>query len=395
MFSRPDPRPNRDVLGTTGSTPKVFLRDGNKAPIPVIAAKLGTKDIDVTDSPFTLPALVAGINVLTLVIEGVNAGDVVELVEDCGGGEMRPLKISAQAPRLAAERARSWGSTSMPRKRVVRVLLTLLALGPLAQAASGQAPAPAERPLADRLSAFALSNLPLGPTRGLAIDSLADVLGTNPYGLAYYAIPRKVLADDFRRFLQTAERGRVNQQIGTETAATRTGLSTLLGFALQSGAVTQELIEQQVGTLRANADGLLRFLSNQEVIPTCETNRACQPAGFLKDVELAASFSLGEAGTKTIDGTTLAGEPVTFEAPIDTQQLTSFAVRYAARNTRDVRSPEYRKRWAEWMLQNRSALNAPATALPERDGGRRQQDQDGQRSGRNLEPQKAVNTPCG
>lgn len=89
---RPDPTPGRDVLGTSATTPKVFIRSDTAPNATVVAAMLGNDPIDVTDKVFTLPSLKAGVNVLNLVIEGIAADDDVQLVEDCGGGETRLLK---------------------------------------------------------------------------------------------------------------------------------------------------------------------------------------------------------------------------------------------------------------------------------------------------------------
>jgi hypothetical protein len=245
---------------------------------------------------------------------------------------------------------------------IAAAVVALLALQ--SPAVVAQDIAPAQRTVSQRLAEFGIPELWTLGNRPQRLESLADVLGVNTYAFVIYALPPKVLAEDFRRFLQTAQRARVDQQIGSGTAATRTGLTTLLGFALESGAVSQTF-DQQVGTLRANADGLLRFLSNQEVVPTCgDDTTACRPAGFLKDIDVGATFSIGDAGSKTLGGTSAAsGAPVEFTALLDTQQFTGLTVRYAVQNSRDVRSPEYRARWAEWLQQNRAALGAAGTAL--------------------------------
>lgn len=88
----PDPKPNRDVLGTAGTRPKVFIRSVDAPMATVIAATLGDDVVDVTEKVFTLPELKAGVNVLNLVIEGLAEGSDVQLVEDCGGGETKFLK---------------------------------------------------------------------------------------------------------------------------------------------------------------------------------------------------------------------------------------------------------------------------------------------------------------
>ena len=252
----------------------------------------------------------------------------------------------------------------MPRKRFSAGAILLALAATWSPIASAQQFVPSQRTVSERLSEFRLPALWARADRADRLENLADVLGVNAYAFVIYALPPKTLAEDFRRFLQTAERGRVDQQIESGTAATRTGLTTLIGFALESGAVSQTF-DQQVATLRANADGLLRFLSNQEVIPTCaDGNSRCREAGFLKNLDLAATFTVSDAGTKTLEGTSAtSGKPVAFSTLLDSQRFTGVKARYAIQNSRDVRSPEYGKRWAEWLQQNRAAFSAAGTSL--------------------------------
>jgi hypothetical protein len=89
---KPDPLPGGDVVGTAGTEPRVFIKSDASLNATVLAASLGDQDIDVSEKVFTLPALKGGVNVLNLVIDGVEVDDDVQLMEDCGGGETRLLK---------------------------------------------------------------------------------------------------------------------------------------------------------------------------------------------------------------------------------------------------------------------------------------------------------------
>jgi len=89
---QPDPRPNRDVLGKIGATPKVFIQSDDAPNATVIAATLNDDQVTIHGNTFTLPALKSGVNVLNLVMLGISEGDGVTLVEDCGGGATQPLK---------------------------------------------------------------------------------------------------------------------------------------------------------------------------------------------------------------------------------------------------------------------------------------------------------------
>jgi hypothetical protein len=88
----PDPKPNRDVTGKTGTRPKVFITSDASPHATVIAGTLDDVAVDVANKVFMLPTLKAGVNVLNLVIEGIAEGDDVQLCEDCGGGATKPLK---------------------------------------------------------------------------------------------------------------------------------------------------------------------------------------------------------------------------------------------------------------------------------------------------------------
>lgn len=223
------------------------------------------------------------------------------------------------------------------------------------------------RTRSERLRFFRLEEtwVKADPAKTADLASLVDPLNTRTYAFVFYALPPRVLADDFRRFLQTAQRARVDQQIESGTAAARTGLSTLMGLAIESGALSQS-VDQQVATLRVNADGLLRFLSNQEVIATCsgDDDQGCSTPSLLKDVDVAATFTVGNGDTKTFAGTSSAsGKAVNFSTLTDVQKLTSVTARFAIQNTRDIRSPAYRRKWAALVEANQAPLGALGQSL--------------------------------
>ncbi len=202
-------------------------------------------------------------------------------------------------------------------------------------------------------------------------EKLADVLGNEIWALVYYALPPSAVSDSFKQFLQTAEKTRVDKQVGSSATAggststvSKTGLVELLGFALESGAVSPT-IEQNVVTLRANADGLVRFASNQEIFPACgPSDPDCAAPGPLKDLELSAAFNVSDAGTKTFKGTApTTGGSVDFSAVLQRRPFGSATVRYAVDNNRDLRSKKYRENWLKWFQSNRSQLAAAGRDL--------------------------------
>ncbi len=181
----------------------------------------------------------------------------------------------------------------------------------------------------------------------------------------YYALPPETLSDSFKEFLRTADKTRVDQQLGSPTKAAKTGVATLFGFALESGAVTQT-IDQNVATLHANADGLLRFLSNQDLFPVCDAAHPdCDPGGSLKNVELSASFNVSDAEAQNLSGMTPAGNAVNFATLVTQHQFSSASVRYVVDkyNHRDLRSKAYLRKWLDWLAANKGQMVSAANDL--------------------------------
>jgi len=143
----------------------------------------------------------------------------------------------------------------------------------------------------------------------------------------YYALPPAAVKEAYTIFLSAIEKTRVDQQLGAAgaNAATKAGLTSLMSFALESGVLT-ETGAQNAATVHANADGLMRFLTNREVVPQCApADTACQP-GWASNLDLSASFT--------------------------GHQFSSATVSYAVANPRDIRSPERRAKWLAWFEAN-------------------------------------------
>src|ERR1043166_3574698 len=70
----------------------------------------------------------------------------------------------------------------------------------------------------ERLRYFAITVSPDANVRTRAADDLADAFGTHPSAFVYYAIPPAVITDSFKDFLHTANRMRVDQQLGSSFA---------------------------------------------------------------------------------------------------------------------------------------------------------------------------------
>jgi len=168
----------------------------------------------------------------------------------------------------------------------------------------------------------------------------------------------------FRNLLQSAENGRVDEQAGasatsggTASAAEKAGISGLVTAALESGALTQTL-DQNLFTVRGNAEGLFRFLSGQDVIPMCfnPTDTSCDPSP-LNNLEFTASFDVSKSNTQTVSGQdTSSGTTLAALLTSDKRQFSSASARFAIINSRDLRSKSYRDAWSAWFSQNYKAL---------------------------------------
>lgn len=185
------------------------------------------------------------------------------------------------------------------------------------------------------------------------IDYMVDTMNT-----------RAAFNATFRNLLQSVENGRVDEQAGasatsggTASAAEKAGISGLLTAALESGAMTQTL-DQNLFTVRGNAEGLFRFLSGQDVLPVCfnTTDTSCDPSP-LNNLEFTASFDVSKSNTQTVSGQNPSGG-ATLAALLtsDKRQFSSASARFAIINSRDLRSKRYRDAWNTWFSQNHTAL---------------------------------------
>jgi hypothetical protein len=185
------------------------------------------------------------------------------------------------------------------------------------------------RTLSEKLALFDLTGDP---------QELANVYRHHLPALVYYALPPEAVSGAYGAFLNGVASARVDQQVGATgaNAVAKAGLTTLVSFALESGVLT-ETTAQNVATLHANADGLMRFLTNREVVPLCASDDAdCQP-GWAKNVDLSASFNANRFESATVS--------------------------YAIANPRDIRSPEYRAKWLAWFAGNHAALGTDGQDL--------------------------------
>ena len=88
-----DPQDRFDALTISGLTATVFIKSNDAPTASVTAASLNGVDVPVgADGKMKLPAFQKGTNILNFTIEGAEAGDDIQLVEDCGNGQSLSLK---------------------------------------------------------------------------------------------------------------------------------------------------------------------------------------------------------------------------------------------------------------------------------------------------------------
>jgi hypothetical protein len=133
---------------------------------------------------------------------------------------------------------------------------------------------------------------------------------------------------------------------------------------MEAGALSQTL-DQNVLTVRGNAEGLFRFLTGRQVIPVCQTpqDTECDPSP-LNNLELTSSFDVSGSNTQMMTGqSVLTGAQVSALLTSDKRQFASASARYVIVGSRDLRSPTYRAAWEKWYNANRTALGLTSLQL--------------------------------
>jgi len=88
-----------DARTTSGLNTVVFIKSDASPIVKVTAATFNGTEVTVDAAgKITLPASKKGTNVLNLTIEGAQAGDDIQLMEDCGDGKSSFLKKKRAGP---------------------------------------------------------------------------------------------------------------------------------------------------------------------------------------------------------------------------------------------------------------------------------------------------------
>jgi len=206
---------------------------------------------------------------------------------------------------------------------------------------------------ADRLQAYQadIQNL-FSKQPAATIEHLTNINYQPSRFLNYAVSPQGSAATLFDQTVANWERARVDKQIG-KSLVSRGSAPSLLGLAVEAGAVT-ESVDGNAATLRANADGLLRFFAGQ---PIFQLGRTATP--ILKNLNVSGSVDLTRPGTKQVQ----VSNNSTVAIPTSSRRLSGFSVRYDIHNGRDVRSKAYQQRWRDWFAVKRPALESAGLHL--------------------------------
>jgi hypothetical protein len=183
-------------------------------------------------------------------------------------------------------------------------------------------------------------------------------------------------------FLASAAESRIDTQngasssgSGTTSVVERSGISDVLGAALEAGAVTQSVNGSSL-TLQGNALSLKRFLTpDQSVFQYCSYDTPdCDGTldQILNRFSGSASLSLSNQSAQTVAGTVTGASGTSGASGSTTQSasvllqdsashLSGFTIRFQAINTLDLRSKAYLDAWQK-AIKDPSITNLAETA---------------------------------
>lgn len=136
---------------------------------------------------------------------------------------------------------------------------------------------------------------------------------------------------------------------GTTSLVEKAGTPAIIAFALESGALTRS-VSGNTATLTANADGLVRALTGQQVLCfECATASKTLGTKVLQNVNLSAAFLIDQqsSSTLTTSGTANASTPSVSSVVLPTTvgKLSSVTARYELWNPYDPHSSKFLSAW--------------------------------------------------
>jgi len=160
--------------------------------------------------------------------------------------------------------------------------------------------------------------------------------------------------------LSGVNQNRPDQQLSPNSSASgstslveKAGGPAILGFALESGALTRS-VNGNTATLTGDADGLLRALTGRQVL--CFDCGEALGTPILRDISLSASFLIDQQSTASaaVTGAANSSTPSSISSiliPKSVGKFSSFTSRYQIWNPYDPRSPKFLSAW-NFAVQN-------------------------------------------
>ena len=189
-------------------------------------------------------------------------------------------------------------------------------------------------------------------------EPAATITGEDDFPIALALIAKLDPPD----YLVAAEESRTDKQVGagpqaggTTSLVVKGSVPTILGMAVENGALTQSISGSTL-TFRGNPVGIVQALANRGYLQSYEEIENSAFLRFLKPLSFSFSFdsSRGNEPTNTSPGNTTPAMNV-FTG--DRQQLSQVTARYEFINQRDPRHKKYREVWEKFLETEGTALN--------------------------------------
>jgi hypothetical protein len=189
-------------------------------------------------------------------------------------------------------------------------------------------------------------------------------VGRGGFLYVYVAIMAKKLKSSF---LLAAEDSRTDQQVGSTPSSSGTtsltqkgGVPTVLGFAVENGALTQSISGTTV-TFRGTPMGIIKALEKKGYMQSFEEIQSQAFTRFFNNLSFSVSFDTSRGNNQpSAQG---SSQPAANVFTGDKQQLSEFTIRYNLINHRDPRGKFYNKKWVEFFHDDLPTLSSTLTQL--------------------------------
>jgi hypothetical protein len=185
---------------------------------------------------------------------------------------------------------------------------------------------------------------PLNPIPGSFDPRATFTLNQEPAAIQAILAAKLIRSEERAKFLLAAEEARTDKQVGggssnsgSTSLVVKGGAPTVLGFAVENGALIQTRSGTTV-TFRGNPIGIFKFLNGRGFDESYLEDENDPSTRFLKKLSFSTSFDTDRGAT-----------PGVFTA--DKQQLSAYSFRYEFVNERDPRHRKHQAAWARFIAE--------------------------------------------